>query len=218
MFIRTGNLYFGLRLRDGAPQVVFRIVFVMRTIVGNAAHHLLGHVSRERARLAWSASDECDAIYVSAGATLPLDSWADALRPNGRLLFPLTPGDRPSGAPGAGAMLLPTRVSADDFRALHLSGHVHSVRRCARRSYLHGSRRGIRARRLQKCSLRASQFRTRPNLVLRRQRPVAFHIRNRLTRASSRLTALCRLLRCVLSPHRPRDAAFYSNADCLSGR
>jgi hypothetical protein len=46
---------------------------------------------------------------------------------------------------------------------------------------------------------------------------VAFHIRNRLTRASSRLTALCRLLRCVLSPHRPRNAAFYSNADGLSG-
>ena len=33
----------------------------------------------------------CDIIYVSAGATRPLDAWLDALRPGGRLLFPLTP-------------------------------------------------------------------------------------------------------------------------------
>jgi protein-L-isoaspartate(D-aspartate) O-methyltransferase len=64
---------------------------------------------------------ECDAIYVSAGATAPLDIWIDALRPNGRLLFPLTPGDSPGGAPGAGAMLLLTPVSSDDFHARFIS-------------------------------------------------------------------------------------------------
>lgn len=46
---------------------------------------------------------ECDALYVSAGATAPLPVWLDALRPRGRLLFPLTPDE------GAGAMLLVTR-------------------------------------------------------------------------------------------------------------
>jgi protein-L-isoaspartate(D-aspartate) O-methyltransferase len=57
------------------------------------------------------ALPECDVIYVSAGATGPLDSWLDALRPGGRLLVPVTPGQ------GAGAMLLVTRSSADRFDA-----------------------------------------------------------------------------------------------------
>jgi protein-L-isoaspartate(D-aspartate) O-methyltransferase len=64
---------------------------------------------------------QCDAIYVSAGATAPLEIWLDALRPTGRLLFPLTPGDSPGGMPGAGAMLLLTRVSSDDFHARFVS-------------------------------------------------------------------------------------------------
>jgi protein-L-isoaspartate(D-aspartate) O-methyltransferase len=51
----------------------------------------------------------CDVIYVNAGATSPLALWLDALRPKGRLLFPLTPDHVPGGAPGHGAMLLVTR-------------------------------------------------------------------------------------------------------------
>ena len=50
---------------------------------------------------------ECDAIYVNAGATEPLAVWLDALKPGGRLLFPLTP------AAGAGAMLLVTEPPAE---------------------------------------------------------------------------------------------------------
>jgi protein-L-isoaspartate(D-aspartate) O-methyltransferase len=46
----------------------------------------------------------CDIIYVSAGATRPLDTWLDALRPRGRLLFPLTPSR------GLGGLLLITRT------------------------------------------------------------------------------------------------------------
>lgn len=44
----------------------------------------------------------CDILYVNAGATDPLDVWLDALRPGGRLLFPLTPAE------GVGGMLLVT--------------------------------------------------------------------------------------------------------------
>jgi protein-L-isoaspartate(D-aspartate) O-methyltransferase len=58
-----------------------------------------------------------DVIYVNAGATSPLDVWLDALRPNGRLLFPLTPGDGPGGMPGIGAMLLITRNPEERFAA-----------------------------------------------------------------------------------------------------
>lgn len=47
---------------------------------------------------------KCDVLYVSAGATSPLDVWLDALCTRGRLLFPLTPDH------GGGAMLLVTRV------------------------------------------------------------------------------------------------------------
>ena len=59
---------------------------------------------------------ECNAIYVSAGATSPLDIWLNALLPGGRLLFPLTP-DGPGGTPGAGGMLLTTRTAADQYSA-----------------------------------------------------------------------------------------------------
>lgn len=58
----------------------------------------------------------CDILYVSAGATDPLDVWLDALRPGGRLLFPLTPNQ------GAGAMLLVTRGEGDDFAARFVCG------------------------------------------------------------------------------------------------
>ena len=59
--------------------------------------------------------NECDVIYVSAGATRPMDVWLDALRPGGRLLFPLTPAE------GMGGMLMITHVSAGDFAAKFLS-------------------------------------------------------------------------------------------------
>jgi protein-L-isoaspartate(D-aspartate) O-methyltransferase len=56
---------------------------------------------------------DCDLLYVNAGATAPLNIWLDALRPGGKLLFPLTP-DGPGGAPGPGGMLLVTRKPQDN--------------------------------------------------------------------------------------------------------
>jgi len=53
----------------------------------------------------------CDAIYVNAGATAPLDIWLDSLRSGGRLLFPLTDDS------GAGGMLLVTKVLLRHFNA-----------------------------------------------------------------------------------------------------
>ena len=67
------------------------------------------NVTVENRNAAAGSLPPSDAIYVSAGATGPLDTWLDALRPSGRLLFPLTSSDGPSGAPGPGAMLLITR-------------------------------------------------------------------------------------------------------------
>lgn len=57
----------------------------------------------------------CDALYVNAGATHPVDLWLDALCPGGRLLFPLTPDE------GYGGMLLVTRLR-EGYAARFLCG------------------------------------------------------------------------------------------------
>ena len=56
----------------------------------------------------------CDVLYVNAGATAPLAVWLDALKPGGRLLFPLTAED------GMGAMLLIVRTNGDVWEARFL--------------------------------------------------------------------------------------------------
>ena len=81
---------------------------------GNLGH--LSHVTVARRSGAEGTLPESDAIYVSAGATAPLDLWLDALRLSGRLLFPLTPGGA-DGKLGLGNMLLVTRVEEERFDA-----------------------------------------------------------------------------------------------------
>jgi protein-L-isoaspartate(D-aspartate) O-methyltransferase len=54
--------------------------------------------------------EPADLIVASAGATHPLLSWLDALRPGGRLLFPMT-------ATQHGGMLLVTREAEEGFSA-----------------------------------------------------------------------------------------------------
>lgn len=56
-----------------------------------------------------------DVIYVNAGATRPLASWLDALKPGGRLVFPLTPDA------GFGCMPLVTRVGANRYAVTMLA-------------------------------------------------------------------------------------------------
>jgi protein-L-isoaspartate(D-aspartate) O-methyltransferase len=56
-----------------------------------------------------------DLIYVSAGATHPLNSWLEALNDGGRLIFPLTPNR------GLGGMLLVTRVAPNSYAAKFIS-------------------------------------------------------------------------------------------------
>jgi len=53
-------------------------------------------------------------IVASAGATHPLPAWIDALKPGGRLLFPMTV------TRGPGGMLLVTRLDGDEFSARFL--------------------------------------------------------------------------------------------------
>jgi protein-L-isoaspartate(D-aspartate) O-methyltransferase len=57
--------------------------------------------------------EPADLIIASAGATHPVTAWLDALKPGGRLLFPMTATQR-------GAMLLVTREAEDSFAACFL--------------------------------------------------------------------------------------------------
>jgi protein-L-isoaspartate(D-aspartate) O-methyltransferase len=59
---------------------------------------------------------KCNAIYVNAGATAPVQSWLEALLVGGRLLFPLT------GARNHGAMLMIERTAGQKFEARFLCG------------------------------------------------------------------------------------------------
>jgi protein-L-isoaspartate(D-aspartate) O-methyltransferase len=64
--------------------------------------------------------EPADAIVVSAGATHPLPAWLTAIKPSGKLLFPLT------STRGPGTMAHLIRVSADLFAA-SLQGSVFFV-------------------------------------------------------------------------------------------
>ena len=92
---------------------------VAHDLAQNAIRNLgdLSHVTVQERSGSEAPLPVCDAIYVNAGATAPLDVWLDALRVNGRLLFPLTPADGPGGMPGTGGMLLITRTGTDRFDA-----------------------------------------------------------------------------------------------------
>lgn len=64
--------------------------------------------------------DPADAIVASAGATHPMPAWLAAVKPGGRLLFPLTAPE------GVGIMALLTRVSQQSFAA-RLQGGVSFI-------------------------------------------------------------------------------------------
>jgi len=64
---------------------------------------------------AGTSFEPVEAIVASAGATHPLPSWLDALRPGGRLLFPMT-----TLRDGPGAMLLVKRRTENGLAACFL--------------------------------------------------------------------------------------------------
>ena len=55
-----------------------------------------------------------DVVVASAGATHPMPAWLDCLKPEGRLVFPMTTANK------SGAMLLVRRRAGDDFEARFL--------------------------------------------------------------------------------------------------
>jgi protein-L-isoaspartate(D-aspartate) O-methyltransferase len=99
----TGRL-FAYELHDGLAR--------------RAANNLADYPQVELIRRSGSEGPlpPCDVLYVNAGATSPLRVWIEALKPGGRLLFPLTP------AQGIGYMLLVTCRDASAFDARFVCG------------------------------------------------------------------------------------------------
>jgi protein-L-isoaspartate(D-aspartate) O-methyltransferase len=64
--------------------------------------------------------DPADAVVASAGASCPVHAWLVAVKPKGKLLFPLTSAD------GAGIMTLLRRVGEESFAA-RLQGGVSFI-------------------------------------------------------------------------------------------
>lgn len=99
-----------------------------RVVTYDVDESLASDARRNLASLEWvdvrhgDASDPLgetfDAILVNAGVTHPLDTWLDALAPDGRMLLPLT-GTMPAMAPtiGKGLAWLLTKQTAAELSA-----------------------------------------------------------------------------------------------------
>jgi len=78
--------------------------------IGLMAKANLAHTTNVEVRIASGAGaiPEANVVYVCAGATHPAIAWLEALKPGGRLVFPLTPEK------GSGGVLCLTRRSGDE--------------------------------------------------------------------------------------------------------
>jgi protein-L-isoaspartate(D-aspartate) O-methyltransferase len=89
------------------------------TDLADRARRNLGHLPKVKvihASGCAAALPPADVIYVNAGATQPMPMWLDALKPGGRLIFPLTP------VKGHGCMLLVVRLGGSKYAAAAVSG------------------------------------------------------------------------------------------------
>jgi len=95
------------------------IAYEIETELADRARRNLGHLSQVQvigASGCTAALPPADVIYVNASAPQPLPAWLDALKPGGRLIFPLTPNR------GVGCMLLVTRLGETRYAAAAVSG------------------------------------------------------------------------------------------------
>jgi protein-L-isoaspartate(D-aspartate) O-methyltransferase len=96
------------------PSGKVTAVEIDETLIGTARTALApwSQVTVNHADGARASFDPVDLVIASAGATHPPKSWLDALKPGGRLLFPMT-----TFRGGPGAMLLVKRGAQNESRA-----------------------------------------------------------------------------------------------------
>ena len=99
------------------PKGKIRAIEIDATLAAKARDALTQwpQVVVENSDGAATSFDPADVILASAGATHILQSWLNALKPEGRLLFPMTSAGR-----GPGAMLLITRRDEGKYTARFL--------------------------------------------------------------------------------------------------
>jgi protein-L-isoaspartate(D-aspartate) O-methyltransferase len=95
------------------------IAYEIETELADRARHNLSHLPNVQViggSGCAAALPPADIIYVNASAPQPMAVWLDALKPGGRLIFPLTPNK------GVGCMLLVTRLGEARYAAAAVSG------------------------------------------------------------------------------------------------
>jgi protein-L-isoaspartate(D-aspartate) O-methyltransferase len=116
--VGAGSGYYTALLAELAgPEGAVRAYEIVPELAERARDNLRGypHVAVVSCSGAEGELPHADVIYVSAGATGPIAPWLDALRPGGRLIFPLTPDV------GMGGMLLVTRQVGGTYDARFVS-------------------------------------------------------------------------------------------------
>jgi len=119
LHIGAGSGYYTAILAElvGAGGKV--IAYEIETELADRARRNLGHLPQVQvigASGCPATLPPADVIYVNASAPQPLPVWLDALKPGGRLIFPLAPNR------GVGCMLLVTRLGETRYAAAAVSG------------------------------------------------------------------------------------------------
>jgi protein-L-isoaspartate(D-aspartate) O-methyltransferase len=112
LHIGAGTGYYSAILAHLVGPAGRVIAFEIEADLAQRARANLQHLPQVTVRNASGSAGalpEADVIYVNAGATHPLPAWLDALKPGGRLVFPLTPDE------GYGCMPLVTRQGPDSY-------------------------------------------------------------------------------------------------------
>jgi len=117
LHIGAGTGYYSAILAELIGSDGEVIAYEIETELADLARRNLSHLTNVKV-IAASGCDpdlpKADIIYVNAGATQPMRAWLDALKPGGRLIFPLTP------IKGVGCMLLVTRLAGAKYAAAAL--------------------------------------------------------------------------------------------------
>jgi len=112
--VGAGTGYYTAILAHVVGPIGRVIAYEIESDLASQAEANLSHVANSTVVSASGAEGPlppADVIYVNAGATHPLRSWLEALKPGGRLVFPLTPNNSP------GVMLRIQRQPAQAYSA-----------------------------------------------------------------------------------------------------
>ena len=116
--IGAGTGYYSAILAELTGKHGRVVVYEITPDLASRARQMLnryGHVSVHDAAVVHKALPMSDVIHVNAGATHPVQGWLDALKPNGRLLIPLTAVD------GSGGLLLIRKQDQSAYSAAFVS-------------------------------------------------------------------------------------------------